>query len=209
MSLPVKLGVHIGSSQIDGNGASHCGSIAGGKAGGGGVSLATLTGTQIEVCMLINFFTITACAQNSCGADDVSIAEKSKACALSYSCVNGVVYNVQRRGSINCDVLGAGLAGVKGLTGGGSYIVVGGHLSADGVLTCNGNSVNVVVDYCFHAESIGSDVSVLADTCLSICIKVCHGEGCTNAHALALVLVAGLVLDGQAVVCSGGGSIIP
>ena len=106
MSLPVKVGTYIGSGEIDGNGASHRGSAAGGKAGGGGIGLPTLAGTQIEICLLGNGFPLLVCGDSRCG-DNISTAQVQNRALIDRGS-DGVLYDIQRHGGIHRDILGGG-----------------------------------------------------------------------------------------------------
>ena len=205
MTLPVKLRVHIGSGEIDGNGASHRDNLAGGEAGGGGVGLTALAGVQVEIGLLVDRFALIACAEHSCGIDDVPAAE-GQACALIDRGSNGIIYNVQRRGGVDRDVLGAGAVGGQRLTNGRNIGVGEGLLSADGVLTGHGDGVDVVMDNGLHAEGSSVDRSVFADYGLGLCINIGHGEGGAHAYPLTDERASHLDLDRQAVVGGGGGS---
>ena len=106
VSLPVKVGTYIGSGEIDGNGASHRGSAAGGKAGGGGIGLPTLAGTQIEICLLGNGFPLLVCGDPRCG-DNISAAQGQNRALIDRGS-DGVLYDIQRHGGIHRDILGGG-----------------------------------------------------------------------------------------------------
>ena len=205
MTLPVKLRVHIGSGEIDGNGASHRDDLAGGEAGGGGVGLTALAGVQVEIGLLVDRFALIACAEHSCGVNDVPAAE-GQACALIDRSSNGVIYNVQRHGGIHRDVLGAGAVGGQRLTNGRNVGVGEGLLSADGVLTGHGDSVDVVMDNGLHAEGGGVHRSVFAHQGLGLCVYIGHGEGGAHAYPLTAERTSHLDLDRQAVVGGRGGS---
>ena len=183
LSLPVKLRIHIGSGEIDGNGSSHRNSIAGGKAGGGSVGLTALTGAQVKVRLLIDIFALFVCG-NSCGADDIPAAER-QARALIDRRSDCVVHKIERHGGIHCDVLGAGLVRGQSLSDGRSLIVGERLLSADGILTGNGNRVNVVVNNGLGAERAGGNDSVLTNARLCRCVHVGHSKGRTHAYTLA------------------------
>ena len=204
VSLPVKLCIHIGSGEIDGNGSSHRGNVAGGKAGGGGVGLTALTRVQVKIRLLVDLFALIVCTEHPCGADDISAAER-QACALIDRSSDGVLYDIQRRRRINRDVLGAGLVCGQKLSDGRSLIVGERLLSANGVLTCYGDRINVVVNNGLYAECSGIDRSVHANACLCLCVHIGHGERRTHAYPLTGQL-AHLVFDGQTVVCRRGGS---
>ena len=160
---------------------------------------------QVQVCLLIDFFAIFVYA-NPCGVEDISAAEGQNRALIDRG-NNGVLDDIQRRGCVHRDVLGAGGHGRRNLSDGRSLIVVERLLSADGILTCYGDRINIVMDNGLHAEGLGGDDSVLANTGLCLGVHVSHGEGRAHAYASAAShLLAGLVLDGQAVVGSGGGS---
>ena len=206
VSLPVKLCLHIGSGEIDGNGASHSGGIAGGIAGGGGVGLTALPRVQVQVRLLVDTFAIFIYADPR-GVDDI-VAVQGQPRALIDRGDDGVLDDVQRGGSIHSDVLGAGIARGRNLSDAGGLIVGEGRLSSDGILTRYGHRVDIVMDNGLNAEGLGGDDSVLAHAGLCLGVHIGHGEGRAHAYASAAVgqLLAGLVLDGQAVVGSGGGS---
>ena len=203
VSLPVKLRVHIGSGEIDGNGSSNRGGFAGGKAGGSGVGLTTLTGAQVKIRLLIDIFALFVCG-NSCGADDIPAAER-QASALIDRGSDRVLHKIERHGGIHRDVLGAGLVCGQSLSDGRSLIVRERLLSADGILTGNGNRVNVVVNNGLGAERAGGNDSVLTNARLCRCVHIGHSKGRAHAYTLTADLTADLVFDGQAVVRRGGG----
>ena len=80
-----------------------------------------------------------------------------------------------------------------------------GLLSADGVLTCHGDRVDVVMHDGFHAEAFGKHFSVFTDDGLGLRFHTGHGKGRADAHTLAERLGANLVLDGQTVAAGGAG----
>ena len=205
VSLPVKLCIHIGIGEIDGNGSTNRDSLAAGETGGGGVGLTALAGVQVKIRLLIDLFALIVCAEFSCCSDDVSAAQ-GQPCALIDCGSNSVIDDIQRHGSVNRDVLGAGAVGGKRLTNCGNIGVGEGLLSADGVLSCYGDRVDVVMDNGLCAERFGIDRSVLADNRLCLCVHIGHGKGRAYAYTLTDGHTADLVLDRQAVVGGGGGS---
>ena len=205
MSLPVKIRLHIGSGEIDGNGSAHRDRFASGKTGGGGVGLTPLPGVQIQLRLLIDLLAFFVGAEHPGGVDKCVSAEGQNRALIDRS-GDGVLYDIQRSGSIHRDVLGAGaVCGLRRLTNGGRLIVRERLLSADGVLTCYGDRVNIVMNNGLHAEDLGIDNSVLTNACFRLRVHIGHGKGGAHADTLAGNR-ADLVFDGQTVVRSGGGS---
>ena len=204
MSLPVKIRLHIGSGEIDGNGSAHRDRFASGKTGGSGVGLTPLPGVQIQLCLLVDLLALFVCAEHPGGVDECVSAEGQNRALIDCSS-DGILYDIESRRCIHRDVLGTGAVCRQRLSKGRSLNRGKRLLSADWVLTCHGNRINVVVHNGLYTERSGIDGSVLANAGLCLCVYIGHGEGRTHADTLA-GNAAQLIFDGQTIVSSGGGS---